>query len=1100
VSTSLPAVGSTTTIAAGTFVGTVLGGFSLHLQEGIGLAGSAYRVNPQRPNALDFDHSGAPTFTQTSITGASNQSVILLPKSSNYPAGLQSNPTAFEYRSTTYFVKGNVDVLVAASGGSGQSSDRKGVFSAGYTLSPQAKRPASYNISFMQVPDGPTNPDDYWTVYLSSNPTGITHIASNQKLNGYPGIETLDASWDTNDNYPDGLAQVCGVIKDFPNGHINQSACVAAVVDNTPPIITMSNSGGIISNGGATSTPTISVAVDATPIQSGVDRIVVTQTSGGVYSDTQTYGGVVTPAFATFPLAGGNLADGQYAVAACDLAGNCSSNAFIVDTLTPVMTILDDRRNPIGPGGVIPSSRCAVVDATSLSGIASINVTNSSNTVLSTATFSCAPGQFATHALYGAFCGLNSGNYTANATSCNRLTAKSSFTVTTVDLSLSICVNTPAVIGQTCASTVISSSALIGTDLSLLVWVDALYNHCARCSTPIWTDADVITTEPSGIRSCDHAIYICKRDVYYSGIPSNSSFSVTNDAIYALGNVGSYNAFLTRAGVGIAVAYLNMSSSSFVLNPGERATGYVDIPQIGQGYSTANPNGTATMPFTGISLSSLSAIIQQIISAAKRVLGFSSPSNTAVSGSEAVFPSTGTLTLIYTDTVNTDTTTVAIYGWTGVDWSSSGITNQTVSKDTTSLQMTLTAWIVKTGTYTALYQQYDSSAPVTTFSIQGSSIVFDQALFVSTDAFIVLTATDPVVNGYASAVASIMYRIDPSASSPFYIYSSSIPLPLGTHVFEYRSLDYAGNLEAVKTATFTITAGTALRTTSSAQIPGTFLNGFLGSGAKIEIESRAQNSLTLLISSVNRQGLASVDNIGEMGIGVTPQANLDIGAGPVGLQLRSGNSTSSVTSDQITFGYNGDYSMRHLLRTEHSTSTDGNRMDFLVWNTGAVSTTTVASLNILSLQGMKAASNGSFHVQPIGEPDAEVEVSNGLATGGGTMQRLQVVAPSSRRFKTDIKDLSDKDEDRALEDVAGLNHASYRYKSRRKDGLLVEDSAQPLHTGLIYEEAPESIRDGDDALSTTERLVNVEMALKASMRRLEELQKRYDKLKARGKP
>ncbi|MEQ1920602.1 MAG: tail fiber domain-containing protein, partial [Elusimicrobiota bacterium] len=117
-----------------------------------------------------------------------------------------------------------------------------------------------------------------------------------------------------------------------------------------------------------------------------------------------------------------------------------------------------------------------------------------------------------------------------------------------------------------------------------------------------------------------------------------------------------------------------------------------------------------------------------------------------------------------------------------------------------------------------------------------------------------------------------------------------------------------------------------------------------------------------------------------------------------------------------------------------------------------------------------------------------------------TMQRLQVVSPSSRRFKTDIKDLSAKDEDRALSDVAGLKHANFRYKTRRKDGRLSEDPAQPLRTGLIYEEAPESIRDGDEALSTTERLVNVEMALKAAMRRLEELQARHDKLKARRKP
>jgi len=72
----------------------------------------------------------------------------------------------------------------------------------------------------------------------------------------------------------------------------------------------------------------------------------------------------------------------------------------------------------------------------------------------------------------------------------------------------------------------------------------------------------------------------------------------------------------------------------------------------------------------------------------------------------------------------------------------------------------------------------------------------------------------------------------------------------------------------------------------------------------------------------------------------------------------------------------------------------------LVWNPGAGSTTTLADLNVLSLQGIANASGGSFHVNPMGEPDAEVEVSNGASTGGGTIQYGKWVAPSSRRFKT----------------------------------------------------------------------------------------------------
>jgi hypothetical protein len=163
--TTLPAVNSTTTIPAGTFLGTVQGGSSLHLQEAIGIAGTAYRFNPQRPNALDFDHSGSPTFTLTSISGASNQSIILLPESSTYPDGQQSTPTAFRQRNGTYYVKGNVDVLVAASGGSGGTSDR----GFRYYVCRLRRSLRELQHRFMQPRTGRGNTGDFWTTYLGRN-------------------------------------------------------------------------------------------------------------------------------------------------------------------------------------------------------------------------------------------------------------------------------------------------------------------------------------------------------------------------------------------------------------------------------------------------------------------------------------------------------------------------------------------------------------------------------------------------------------------------------------------------------------------------------------------------------------------------------------------------------------------------------------------------------------------------------------------------------------------------------------------------------------------------------------------------------------------
>jgi hypothetical protein len=50
---------------------------------------------------------------------------------------------------------------------------------------------------------------------------------------------------------------------------------------------------------------------------------------------------------------------------------------------------------------------------------------------------------------------------------------------------------------------------------------------------------------------------------------------------------------------------------------------------------------------------------------------------------------------------------------------------------------------------------------------------------------------------------------------------------------------------------------------------------------------------------------------------------------------------------------------------------------------------------------------------------------------------------------------------------------------------------------LIYEEAPESIRGEGQTLVVNERLANVELALKAAMRKLEALEKRYADVKKR---
>lgn len=860
----------------------------------------------------------------------------------------------------------------------------------------------------------------------------------------------------------------------------------AELETGTPPSMTVTTiGGGTVTDGSAISSTTVTIAATESAYGSGIYAI-------SLNSDVRTQGGALS-ANETFS----SLTDGSYTATVTDLAGNQASMKFSINTQSSDSSEEDTARNSIN---VLTSTQCVVPVVTNSGpgGICSISIAGPASFTSSTYTY-----HGSTEALLGEFCQLPAGTYTVTGTACSGAPTVSSFTYPSPESTYNMLISAVGPGGTRKTSSVALSSlgVVLDPDMQLSVIVrtnrappSTTETICLRTSANIGGASAPCSDTVNGTTS--------ERVV----LPMTVPFSVTNATDSSHDHGISIEASLFKSG------FLQQASIDFPFDsgspfaPGATISGTVYLPQAGQLYSTDSPDQTAhsrqaIKNISSVKCTVVETLLQQITA---QILAWVLPDNNPYcwSGSEAVYTSPRPMSFTFQAVpgITVDTTTLRIYGYdisSGV-WTTDMVVSQSVSMSSTGYIVASGSYS-HTGTYGVFFVGIDTTFPSTTFAIQGSSFVFDGALFVSTDAFVVLTATDPAVNGFASTVSSITYRIDPSSESLFSVYSSSIPLPLGTHVFEYRSRDYAGNTETVKTATFTVTAGSAFRTANSAQAPGNLLNGFLGSGAKLEVVSRAEDNLTLMISSANRQAMVSVDNIGEVGIGVSPRANLNIGQDSIALQLRSGNSTSAVTSNQIALGYNGDYAMSHLMRTEHSTAAHGNKLDFLVWNPGAGSTTTAAALNVLSLQGITAASGGSFHVQPVGEPDAEVEVSNGLSTGGGTLQRLQVVSPSSRRFKSDIKDLSAKDEDRALDEVAGLKHASFRYKARRKDGSLIEDPAQPQHVGLIYEDAPESIRDGKEALSTTERLVNVEMALKASIRRLEELQKRYEKLKARRK-
>lgn len=267
--------------------------------------------------------------------------------------------------------------------------------------------------------------------------------------------------------------------------------------------------------------------------------------------------------------------------------------------------------------------------------------------------------------------------------------------------------------------------------------------------------------------------------------------------------------------------------------------------------------------------------------------------------------------------------------------------------------------------------------------------------------------------------------------------------------------------------------------------------------ARMEVKLSSADLYALKISSQNGDPLLVVDKAGQMGIGLSsPEALLDVNgrgdASDIGLQLRAGNSTSSVTSAQIVFAYDSSGTYRHSLRTRATASQNwGNAIDFYLWNSTG-SPTTLGDVGIMSLQAVPRASTAaSVHIYPsTGAPAYELVVSNGLTTGGGTVMAAGVSAHSRRALKSDISYLDEAEERRGFEDVLALRHARFRYEAGGPNA--------PLVRGLIYEDAPASIRSAPGKSIVVEsRLVNMELALKATRRRIAALEEKISALEKR---
>lgn len=276
------------------------------------------------------------------------------------------------------------------------------------------------------------------------------------------------------------------------------------------------------------------------------------------------------------------------------------------------------------------------------------------------------------------------------------------------------------------------------------------------------------------------------------------------------------------------------------------------------------------------------------------------------------------------------------------------------------------------------------------------------------------------------------------------------------------------------------------------------VTGAMGAGtaapqARLEAKLAAADAYGLKVSSQNGTPLLVVDRFGKVGVGTgAPQAFFDVpgsdAAGDIGAQLRAGNSSSTYSSSQLVFAYDSSGTYRHALRTRHAAGQYvGNSLDFFLWrSTGQP--TALGEAAALSLQAW-SASSATVHVRPsTGTPAYELVVSDGYTLGAGAVMAATVGTHSSR----DIKDIEGRlgapEEERAYADVKGLRHATFRYRN------------QPRTRGLVYEDAPESVREPRGrSISFDARLNNMEMALKAALGRIHGLEGEISTLEKEGR-
>ena len=264
----------------------------------------------------------------------------------------------------------------------------------------------------------------------------------------------------------------------------------------------------------------------------------------------------------------------------------------------------------------------------------------------------------------------------------------------------------------------------------------------------------------------------------------------------------------------------------------------------------------------------------------------------------------------------------------------------------------------------------------------------------------------------------------------------------------------------------------------NSSITETLLYGNIGIG-----NSAPSSSL-----EISKSGTSSI-------LTISAYSDTDTHAGTIQFKKSAGDGifTSSSTSDgealaQIQmFGVNTASTTSELaafIQVNQDGTGGGARIPTkLSFGTGTSGATATSKFEILP--------NGFAHFLPTGtDGDAVVEVSSGGVTGGGSVHAASFAAHSSEKLKSDIRLLGQSEYDTAYTNIQNLRQYEYRYKVQESStsARLVRDPTRPLMKGPVYEESPAMIQGERETISLNDRILQLEMALRIAIRKIESLE------------